>query len=136
MKVRMAGHIAAVGQTHNEYKYSYSEEAIPFGAGVMRGTNKESQCKLMTTGGDFLGIALFTQKNSYDPQEYGDKSTVEILTRGQVYVQVEGNVTAGDKAGCGNSGKFNKSGVAGYDDINAVYETTAVAGDYAILKLK
>lgn len=136
MKTRMAGHIAAVGHTNNEYKYLWSEEKIPFGAGIMRGTNPETQCKLMTTGGSFIGVALFYQKNNNDAQDYGAKTTVETLQRGQVWVEVTTDILAGDKVGCGNNGKFAKAGTAGYDNIEAIFETSATAGNYAILKLR
>ncbi|WP_297489385.1 hypothetical protein [uncultured Cetobacterium sp.] len=135
MKVRMAGHIARTGVT-KEFKYSYSEEIIPFGAGVMRGTNKETQCKLMNTGGQFLGVALFKQTNSYDEQQWGNQTTPVILTRGFVYVQVSSPVVAGDKAACGEGGKFAKSTTASYDDIEGVFETSSETDGYAILRLR
>ncbi|MEG0730588.1 MAG: hypothetical protein RR421_04700, partial [Cetobacterium sp.] len=128
--------IAKVGFTNNEYDYKFSEGKIAYGEGVMRGTNKENQCKLMATGGKFLGVALFRQKNSYDAQEYSDKTTVEILTRGSVYVKVASAVVAGDRAACGLNGKFAKTGTSSYDDIDAEFETSAEAGKYAILRLR
>lgn len=136
MDVRLAGHIAKVGYQNEEYKYPYSEEVIPFGAGIMRGTDKETQCKLMVTGGQFLGVAIFEQKNVYDEPQYVAKKSVKTLTHGNVWVQVNGNVTAGDAAACGNGGKFAKSGTGTYDDIPGVFETSATNGNYAILKLK
>lgn len=136
MNVRLAGHIAKVGFQNEEYKYPCSEEIIPFGAGIMRGTDKENQCKLMTTGGQFLGVALFEQKNVYDKHEYADKKSIKTLTHGNVWVQVSSDVTAGDIAACGNGGKFAKTGTESYDNIDGVFETSATNGNYAILKLK
>lgn len=136
MNVRLAGHIAKVGFQNEEYKYPCSEEIIPFGAGIMRGTDKENQCKLMTTGGQFLGVALFEQKNVYDKHEYAAKKSIKTLTHGNVWVQVEEAVTAGDKAYCGAGGKFKKTNGSGYDEINGIFETSAEANQYAILKLK
>ncbi|MGL4449927.1 MAG: structural cement protein Gp24 [Sarcina sp.] len=136
MNVRLAGHIAKVGFQNEEYKYPCSEEIIPFGAGIMRGTDKENQCKLMTTGGQFLGVALFEQKNVYDKHEYAAKKSIKTLTHGNVWVQVTTAVVAGDVAACGAGGKFAVSGTSTYDDINGVFETSAEANGYAILKLK
>lgn len=134
--VNKAGVLAYVGSQYTEYDYKYSEEEIAFGAGVMRGTNKETQCKLMTTGGQFLGIAKAYQKNVYDKEQYDNQTTVEIITKGKVWVKVEEAVVAGDKAACGDSGKFKKTSGSSYDEINGVFETSADSGKYAILNLK
>lgn len=136
MEVRLAGHIAKVGATHKEFDYKETEEIVPYGAGVMRGTNKESQCKLMTTGGKFLGVALFKQRNSNDPQEWENGGIIEILTRGYVYVKVATPVVAGDIAACGNGGKFAVTGTASYDEINGEFETSAEKDGYAVLRLR
>lgn len=134
--VKKGGNLAYVGNEHTEYKYSYSEVEVPFGAGVMRGTNKETQCKLMTTGGKFLGVAKAYQKNVYDTESYPVQTSVEIITRGKVWVQVTTAVVAGDVAACGAGGKFAVSGTSTYDDINGVFETSSEANGYAILNLK
>ncbi|MGL5713151.1 MAG: structural cement protein Gp24 [Paraclostridium sp.] len=136
MKVRKSGRLAYVGSQYMEYDYKASEEVIPFGAGVMRGTNKETQCKTMVAGGAFLGVAKAYQKNTFDEPEYAEKISIEIITRGKVWVEVSTNVIAGDKASCGNGGRFAKSGTANFDDINGEFETSATNGEYAILILK
>lgn len=136
MNVRKAGQISRLGAVHNENTYPYSEEAIPFGAGVMRGTNKETQCKLMQDNGVFIGVTIFRQRNSYDDQQWGDKSTVDVLTRGYIHVEVSEPVVAGDKAACGVGGKFAKSGTASYTDIEGIFETSAEANGYAELRLR
>lgn len=136
MAVRKGGHLALVGSQYTEYDYKASEEIIEFGAGVMRGTNTETQCKHMVTGGDFLGVAKAYQRNSADKLEYTVNNTVEIISKGKIWVQVSTTVTAGDTAACGIKGKFAKSGTATYDDINGVFETSAAINEYAILNLK
>lgn len=136
MKVRMAGHISRVGYTHNEFAYSYTEEVVPFGAALMRGTNKETQCKLFNAGGKFLGVVLAKQLNSADKQEFKEKSSIEILTRGYVFVQVATPVVAGDKAAVGVNGTFSISGTASYDDVDGEFLTSSEANGYAELKLK
>lgn len=136
MAIRKQGQFAKALSTYNEFGYFYNEEIIPFGAGVMRGTDPASQCKLMTTGGKFIGIAGARNTNIQDKKEYPIKSTVEVIKKGYVWVIVEGAVVAGDKAACGASGKWNKSGTETYDDVNGIFETSANKGEYAILHLK
>lgn len=131
-----AGQIAEAISTHEEYKYAYSEEIIPFGSGVMRGTDPVDQCKLMVTGGKFIGLALHRNVNLTDDLQYPEKSTVELLQHGIVWVRVNEAVVAGDKAACGEGGKWGKSGTANYDDVNGIYETSAAKDGYAKLRLK
>lgn len=134
--INKAGMFAMGLSTYDEYKYSYNEEVIPFGAGVMRGTDPVNQCKLMLTGGKFLGVAAFRNVALGDNYEYPVQNTVEIIQHGKVWVKVAAAVTAGDVAACGLSGKFAKTGTASYDNINGVFETSASANEYAILNLK
>ena len=102
----------------------------------MRGTDGSSQCKLMETGGKFLGIVAARNTNIQDKKEYPVKSTIEIIKKGYVWVKVADAVVAGDKAACGEKGKWKKSGTESYDDVNGVFETSANADEYAILHLK
>jgi len=136
MEVRKDGMLAKTLSTYDQFGYFYNEEVIPFGAGVMRGTDKETQCKLMVTGGSFLGIAAYRGVNVTDAREYPIKSTVEVITKGHVWVKAASTVVAGDKAACGENGKFAKTGTSNYDDIDGVFETSANSGEYAILWLK
>lgn len=136
MEVRKDGMLAKTLSTYDQFGYFYNEEVIPFGAGVMRGTDKETQCKLMTTGGLFLGVAAYRGVNVTAAREYPIKSTVEVITKGHVWVKAASTVVAGDKAACGENGKFAKTGTTNYDDIDGVFETSANSGEYAILWLK
>ena len=90
----------------------------------------------MTTGGSFLGVAGYRGVNVTDAREYPIKSTVEVITKGHVWVKAASTVAAGDKAACGENGKFAKTGTLNYDDIDGVFETSANSGEYAILWLK
>lgn len=136
MDVRKEGILAKTLSTYDQFGYFYNEETIPFGSGVMRGTDPENQCKLMVTGGSFLGVAAYRGVNVTDKREYPVISTVEVITKGHVWVKVKESVTAGDKAACGVGGAWGKSGTASYDNINGEYETSANANEYAILWLK
>lgn len=136
MEIRKEGRMARILSTYDEYGYFYSEEAIPFGAGVMRGTDPADQCKTMLTGGKFIGVAAAKNLNINDKKEYTAQSTVEVIKKGYVWVQVADAVVAGDKAACGLNGKWAKTGTLSYDDVNGVFETSAEAKGYAILHLK
>lgn len=136
MTVKKGGQVAAVLNTHTEYAYKDAEEIIKFGTGVMRGTNKETQCKKYAqSGGPFLGVAAAKTVNTGDNLQYKVGDSVEIITRGVVWVEIASAVTAGDKAAVGADGKFAKTGTGSYDDIDGVFENSASSG-YAILKLK
>lgn len=143
-EIAKAGEIAKVGVL-TEYEHMYSEEVIPFGAGVMRGTDPETQCKLMTKDGKFVGVAVERGVELGAKREYPSLSTINILTKGQVYVTVAEAVTAGDKAACGNGGKFTKfqpqvemvkESPSEYVEIDGEFMTSAQPNGYAILKLK
>lgn len=134
-EIAKAGAIAKVGVL-TEYEHMYSEEVIPFGAGVMRGTDPDTQCKLMTTGGKFVGVAVEMGVELGAKREYPNPATVNIITTGQVYVQVTAAVQAGDVAACGEGGKWAKTGTGSRDDVNGVFMTSAEPNGYAILKLK
>lgn len=135
-EIAKAGEIAKAVGVLTEFENMYSEEVIPFGAGVMRGTDPETQCKLMMTGGKFVGVAVARSVELDEEKSYPNPSTVTIVTTGQVWVQVKEAVTAGDIAACGTSGKWAKTGTSSHDDVNGVFMTSAEANGYAILKLK
>lgn len=135
-EIAKAGEIAKVVGVLNEFENMYAEEKIPFGAGVMRGTDPESQCKLMATGGKFVGVAIARGVELGEEKSYPNPSTVTILTTGQVWVQVKDAVTAGDVAACGDGGKWAKTSTESHDDVAGVFMTSAQANGYAILKLR
>ena len=135
-EIAKAGEIARAVGVLTEFENMYSEEVIPFGAGVMRGTDPDTQCKLMTTGGKFVGVAVARGVELGEKREYPNPATITIVTTGQVYVQVTAAVQAGDVAACGEGGKWAKTGTGSRDDVNGVFMTSAESNGYAILKLK
>lgn len=81
------------------------EEAIPFGALVVRGTNAEKQCKLPAADTDIsdakkvLGVAVAVQTqevpfptNTANPTYIKDY-TVSVLTFGRIWVRTESAAT-------------------------------------------
>ena len=136
MAIRKDGMLARALSTYDQFDYKYSEEAIPFGDAVMRGTNKENQCKKYTAGGAFLGIAAFRNVNMEDKREYPAQATVEVITKGYVWVKVGETVTAGDKAGYKVADRtWGKEAGGSYEATGAIFETSANSGEYAIIKL-
>lgn len=136
MSIRKDGMLAKALSTYNQFDYKYSEEAIPFGAAVMRGTNKENQCKKYTSGGAFLGIAAFRNVNIEEERVYPAQATVEVITNGHVWVKVSGTVVAGDKAGYKSTDNtWGKEAGGSYEATGAIFETSANSGEYAIIKL-
>jgi len=106
-----------------------AEDAVNPGDAVIRGT-EEGLIKPVTTAGDtanVIGIAVHTHK-AYDGEGayYEENYCLPVMTFGDVYVEVAGDVTAGGKVAIGFA-----DGVAGYYDSGAsVGEGTAtdVAG--------
>lgn len=136
MAIRKDGMLAKALSTYNQFDYKYSEEVIPFGAAVMRGTDKENQCKKYAAEGAFLGIAAYRNVNMEDKREYPAQATVEVITKGYVWVKVAESVVAGDKAGYKSADNTWGKEVGGsYEATGAIFETSANSGEYAIIKL-
>lgn len=73
-----------------------AEEEIEFGQAVERGTNEEKQV-VGFDGGDFLGVAVFSQTQVEG--KYPETSEVSVMTKGRVVVDaLLVDVDAGDTA--------------------------------------
>lgn len=77
-------------------------DAIPFGCAVVLGVDPDNDCKLpaaaadITTAANALGIAFSTQaieSSASGVAQYPVKSSVNVLRKGRVWVQVEEAVT-------------------------------------------
>lgn len=79
-----------------------SEGAIPFGQGLVEGTDAEKQVKVAATAGDnFAGISvkkMGIEQASNGDVEYADKEAVNVLKKGIIYALVTANVTYGEAA--------------------------------------
>ena len=124
---------------------------IEFGRLVVRGTDKEKQCKLPAAALDItslkakLGVALQTHaiENPKDGSapKYPQYKTVSVLEKGTVYVKVEDAVTVDSDVYVnfqnGDEGLF-RSDAGGGDAAqlaDARWREGAGAGEYALLEL-
>jgi len=96
----------AVGGFLHAWGHLAAEEPLDFGRAVQYGTDSETQCKLFTTGGKFIGISVYdatkgyeTRDGSGNPSEvrrYLQYDNVVILRKGTVPVIAAETVEAGD----------------------------------------
>ena len=139
MQVGFAGQLADLNP--KEIVSYIAEGDINFGTPCVRGT-AEDQVKLPTaTGGDFVGVACYTNA-SYAENENGYASTevLSVIRSGYVFVKVEQAVTAGDSVffvHTGNVGQFRKDANTDKADAitGATFETAAAAGGIALVRL-
>lgn len=130
-----------------------AEGAVPFGHGLVLGTDPEKQVAVASADTEtFAGVSVFThkQEQGFDQSvslgnqsstgaEYRDTDTVNTLRRGRVWVEVTAEVAAGDAAYVdvnteGEEGKFTD--VEG-DNLatGGVFRTGADVGELAILEI-
>ncbi|MEA3330614.1 MAG: hypothetical protein U9Q29_02850 [Campylobacterota bacterium] len=120
---------------------------ISQGLAVTRGTGDNQVLKATATGADFMGVAVATtagQADSLDAFEYQEDSAINLLGFGRIYVICENGCVPGDAVffrhtvGTGSViGAFRTDAdTATADEItNATFESTAGAGELAILQL-
>lgn len=88
----------------NDDVFSFgAEQAMDPGVAVVRGTNPETQIKPASTAGDgakVIGVSVHTHK-AYDGNGayYEEGYAVPVAMKGDVYVEVGADVTAGGNAG-------------------------------------
>lgn len=153
-----AGQKAGLDFDHVESRAA--EGAVPFGSGVIFGTDPEKQVAVPTdASGDFAGVAVFTHKQvqgidmaaSEGGQfstgaEYRDADTVNVLRRGRVYVEATAGVAAGDAAfvdvlTVGEEGKFTNvaddGGAPAVPNLatGGVFRTGGDVGDLVIVEI-
>jgi len=148
-----AGQLAGMDYDHIE---SFAAEgAIPFGRGVIFGTDATKQVAVPADAtGTFAGIAVFThsQEQGLDETanlgqeyttgaEYRDTDTVNVLRRGRVYGELtEDGVTAGETAyvDVSTSGEEGKFTSVSTDNLatGGVFRTGGDTGDLVIVEIQ
>jgi len=117
------------------------------GLAVVRGTGDNGGTLATATGGKFVGITLRTLAGVADGaniQNYQVDQSANVIDFGKVYAICEDGCIAGNTvnfryvAGTGKLGGFTSVAVAGQTDVvpNATWETTATAGQIAVIKLR
>ena len=135
-----------------------AEGAVPFGHGLVLGTDPEKQVAVASADTEtFAGVSVFThkQEQGFDQSvslgnqsstgaEYRDTDTVNTLRRGRVWVEVTAEVDAGDAAFVdvvseGEEGKFTNAADDGDTTDNlatgGVFRTGGDVGELAILEI-
>ena len=151
LDVAQAGQKVGLDFDHVE---SYAAEgAVPFGVGVVLGTDPEKQVAVASADTEsFAGISVFTHKQeqgidqgaSMGAQystgaEYRDTDTVNVLRRGRVWVEVTAEVEAGDDAYVdvttdGEEGKFTDEATDNLE-TGGVFRTGADVGELAVVEI-
>jgi len=117
------------------------------GLAVVRGTGDDGGTLATATGGKFVGITLRTLAgvaDGADVQNYGIGESANVIDFGKVYAICEDGCVPGGAvnfryvAGTGKLGGFTSVAVANETDVvpNATWETTATAGQIAVIKLR
>lgn len=112
-----------------------AEEDMTVGLPVIRGTVPDKQCKLLTVEGACLGITQHVHKEQWQGVAYYPTNyTVPVVTKGRVYVNVDGAVVAGTPA---KYDKTNKvwSASAGVAVSNVKFVTSTSAKGIAVVEI-
>lgn len=111
-----------------------------FGIAVSRGTEKDKQAVIGGATG-FLGItvrSLERENASNDTVKYSETETAGILREGYVYAVCPSGCNPGDPVNYVNATGILDSGAAIAGETNltgAIWDTTAVSGELAIIRL-
>lgn len=112
-----------------------AEEAIPFGVGVVAGTDPLVQVKIPTADTDtFRGISLQTHKEqlSNGTVQYNQSDAVSTLREGGAYVEASVAVTVDEPAyvvaSGGDAGKFTNVSTSNIGPVGVFKGTIAAAG--------
>lgn len=113
---------------------------VEFGAAVSRGTDKDKQA--VVGGTDFLGITIRSLERegaaNTGAVKYSQYEAAGIIREGYVWATCPAGCTPGDQVKYNNATGVLDSGVAGGGETQitgAVWDTTAAAGELAVIRL-
>lgn len=149
--VELYGKAGFAGQIYDTMftdKMSYSAEgAVPFGAVVRLGTNKERQVAAVGTGAGqgalAIGVAVMTYATEQDASGnvgYGNTQTVSVMKRGRIWVKTNDAVVAGSVANLVlSNGTFTDeavaAGVEAFTAFTARFITGTTAAGLAVVEI-
>ena len=113
-----------IANEENENRISRTVETsggINFGQPAARGTTGDHMCRLMVSGGAFLGIAVLNRAvppDADDPDNYPQYFAASLLTQGSIFVTAGAAVVPGDDVY--------------WDSVTAKYGTTSGGNGVAI----
>lgn len=112
-----------------------AEGALVPGTFVTRGTDKENQVKSISGASDIpVGVVAHTH---HEPgYVYDDGSTVPVMVSGEIYVKVDGNVSAGEHAYIDATGKIGGSTLpSGTEVQNVRFMESGTEGEIVRLRI-
>lgn len=115
------------GSARNQIRSYAAENLIVEGKAVSRGTNAQTQVKVLTDRTKFLGVAL---KSSKDIEI---NKIVDVLEEGAMYVTAVADVTAGDACYLYDANTFGKDANNGWKV--GYWITTTVANGVGIIEI-
>lgn len=110
-------------------------EGLKPGDAVARGTDKGVQVVKATTAADVIGVVVHSHKEPSEPY-YAQYDAVNIMTFGDIYVEVASNVTAGDTAKLSADGKWQGAAGDGTEVAGCHFLTGAKTGELAVLRVR
>lgn len=133
-----AGFAGQIYDTMFTDKMSYSAEgAVPFGAVVRLGTNKERQVAAVGTGAGqgalAIGVAVMTYVSEVGANGqgvgYGNTQTVSVMKRGRIWVTTNDAVVAGSTANLVlSNGTFTDEAVAAGIEAFTAFSARFITG--------
>lgn len=114
---------------------SFTAEGVVMpGKFVARGTDKDNQVKSVSSASDIVaGVALHTHK---EPTIYQDGDILPVMVAGEVYVECDTDVVAGDHAYYDAAGKIGNQTLASSTEVpNARFMESASQGEIVRLRL-
>jgi hypothetical protein len=149
--VELYGKAGFAGQIYDTMftdKMSYSAEgAVPFGAIVRLGTNKERQVAAVGTGAGqaalAIGVAVMTYATEQDASGnvgYGNTQTVSVMKRGRIWVKTNDAVVAGAAANLNLSNgtvtdEAVAAGIEAFTNFSAKFITGTTAAGLAVVEI-
>lgn len=149
--VTLYGQAGFAGQIYDTMftdKMSYSAEgAVPFGAVVRLGTNKERQVAAVGTGAGQAALAIGIAVMTYATEQsvtgevgYGNTQTVSVMKRGRIYVRTNDAVVAGSAANLNlANGTFTDeavgAGIEAFTQFSAKFIVGNTAAGLAVVEI-
>lgn len=130
------GYVGAIADNQEECnlisRNVETEAGIGFGLYVSQGTADDGV--IVGDGANFLGVTVRDQSvDPANPDLFAEDSSARIMTKGVVWIEVDGDVSAGDPVSLGASGALGTGGSV--EVAGARWDTSATDGNLAILRL-
>lgn len=115
-----------------------TEAGIGFGVAVSQGTNDNGALIGAATAADFVGVSIRDKTVPDGTDIYADGANIGVMTRGDIWVTVGGDVVAGeDVTFVATTGVLSSAAISGsqFAITGARWMTSAASGALALLRL-